>query len=110
MALKPKWQKEELAIVIFFRSRSVSLQGCTDLLSHKTHGMHPNARTLNSVTEKLSDIRHKDQLFSTVTDDWDLNAVDCYLRELGVADLPALTSVGPEELDLMGNVCSTLLW
>ena len=111
MAQKPRWTNDEVALIIFHRSRGISLAGCKALLQLKFPCLHETPRSIDAVSIKLQQLSHDPQLYNADTKQWFQVAVDAYIANLNTSDLDSIIHVGPEEEAVISAVGpqSTLL-
>ena len=97
-----RWTNEEIAVIVYFRSRGISIVHCKDLLELKLP--FQQHRTLDGVTLKLQVLSRDHQLSDQHTKQWFIDASDNYINSLGLSNLSELTQVGLQERGIIGDV------
>jgi DNA-binding transcriptional MerR regulator len=103
---KPRWTEEELAIVLYFRARGVSVEGCKDILNYKDASSHGQPRTVNSVQNKLHDLAKDAKLF--YNGEWSIEGTNAFLSGLELPNLQSLVGLDDRILQMMGDVSTSL--
>ncbi|KAL8856887.1 MAG: hypothetical protein Q9178_006476 [Gyalolechia marmorata] len=95
-----QWNKDELAVVVYFASRGAGHEGCRQILALKTAGKTPEPRSMLAVRGKLDTVRRIPGLWNEWSG-WIRPAVDAWLLDMGVENLEALIGVGNEEIAMV---------
>lgn len=99
-AVEVPWSTHETAIVVYFASRCVHAEGCTNILALKTGGTLRMPRTAQDVEGRLEDIRRIPGLWDRQLG-WNRPVVDEWLVGIQKGNLRALVGVGFEELQMV---------
>lgn len=103
---KPRWTEKEIVLIVFFRSRGVSLAGCKNLLEFKFPNLHKMPRTLDAVSQKLEKLSQKQNLMRD-NKQWSQEATDSYIASINPAEIDHILDFGPQELEIVREVTTT---
>lgn len=93
---RQRWTNQEIAVVIFYASRRVSHQACSDLVSLKCG----TTRTVTSVRSKVLSLRSE---HPQLEKPWRLEQVNVWLQGLQGVDLNLLT-FNDETIEIISQV------
>ena len=97
------WMNEEIVIIVFYASRNVYHQACSEVLSLKTN----IKREVTAIRDKLKQIRKQNpHLYDSTTNKWNISAVDEWLWKQEVQNLESLVTLWTEEAQIVQKVKS----
>ena len=97
--MRAPWTSEEVAIIVFLRSRGLLLRDCRNVLNFKLH-LHDNLpRSLNAIREKLKSTTNSDGFPGLKS-----HEVDNWLHAVNIPNIGTLLSFTDSEVELMGPV------
>lgn len=89
--MAPRWTDDEIAVIVYFRSRGFSIPECTELLEKRG-----KSRTVTAVAQKLVELSQAHSL-SNEDREWSIENCDRYIGTLRVYDKSELLSLSEDE-------------
>ena len=96
-----RWTTIEKAVILFYASRGVEHQACSEILDWKCG----TDRGLSSVRTQLAKLRTENpRLYNDNERTWNVNEVDIWIREQELPDMTSFLSFGADENRIMAKV------